>query len=76
MFNAYWEPLTFELPRGDARPYQWRRCIDTALPPPDDSCTLDEAPPVTDGTYRVQSRSCVVLVSPLPQGATGAAHAE
>src|SRR5262249_8636720 len=36
MLNAYWEPLTFELPRIPAESQQhWRRCIDTALPSPD-----------------------------------------
>jgi glycogen operon protein len=64
MFNAYWEPLTFEVPRGSTRPYRWRRCVDTALPPPEDFHTLDEAPPVTGGIYRVQPRSCAVLASP------------
>jgi isoamylase len=64
MFNAYWEPLIFELPRGANEPYRWQRCVDTALPSPNDICALDEAPPVT-GTYRVHPRSCVVLVSAL-----------
>jgi isoamylase len=64
MFNAYSEPLTFELPRGGARPYGWQRCVDTALPSPEDFCTLDEAPPVADGSYCVQPRSCAVLASP------------
>ena len=32
MLNAYWEPLTFELPPVPAERQQaWRRCIDTAL---------------------------------------------
>jgi isoamylase len=66
MFNACGEPLTFELPSGE--PYRWQRCVDTALPSPDDYRPLDEAPLVTEGTYCVASRSCVVLVSPLPQG--------
>jgi glycogen operon protein len=64
MFNAWREPLTFELPRGE--PYRWQRCVDTALPSPDDYRPLPEAPLVTEGTYRVAPRSCVVLVSPLP----------
>jgi isoamylase len=63
MFNAYWEPLTFEVPRGGARPYGWQRCVDTALSSPDDFRSLDEAPPVTDGFYCVQPRSCAVLAS-------------
>ena len=37
MFNAYWEPLTFELPPVPAGSQTaWRRCIDTALASPDD----------------------------------------
>jgi glycogen operon protein len=71
MFNAYWEPLTFELPPGPDEPYRWQRCVDTALPSPDDICMLEEAPPVSD-SYRVQPRSCVVLVSLLPGAGTGA----
>ena len=35
MFNAYWEPLTFELPSPELhRP--WRRWIDTSRDAPDD----------------------------------------
>ena len=37
MLNAYWEPLTFELPTVLAEDQQpWRRCIDTALASPED----------------------------------------
>jgi hypothetical protein len=64
MFNAYWEALTFEVPRSDIRPYGWQRCVDTALSSPDDFRTLDEAPPVREGFYCVQPRSCAVLASP------------
>jgi isoamylase len=73
MFNAYWEPLTFELPSGPDEPYRWQRCVDTALPSPDDICMLEEAPPVSE-SYRVQPRSCVVLVSLLPGAGTGAGN--
>jgi glycogen operon protein len=65
MFNAYWEPLTFELPIGSDQPYRWQRCVDTALPSPDDCCAPERAGLVTDRTYQVQPRSCVVLVSQL-----------
>src|SRR5262249_61929589 len=37
ILNAYWEPLTFELPPTDRQQW-WRRCIDTALDSPDDIC--------------------------------------
>jgi pullulanase/glycogen debranching enzyme len=73
MFNAYWEPLTFELPSGLDEPYRWQRCVDTALPSPVDICMLEEAPPVSE-SYRVQPRSCVVLVSLLPGAGTSAGN--
>src|SRR5262249_47033734 len=34
IFNAYWEPLAFELPATNGQP--WRRCMDTALASPND----------------------------------------
>ena len=45
MLNAYWEPLTFELPPVPAE-QGWRRCIDTALDSPDDICPWKSAPVV------------------------------
>ena len=60
MLNAYWEPLTFELPPVPAEP-RWRRCIDTALDSPDDICPWESAPVVRQATYEVQPRSVVVL---------------
>ena len=37
IFNAYWQPLDFELPRLDSpRENQWRRWIDTGLDSPHD----------------------------------------
>jgi isoamylase len=74
MFNAYWEPLTFELPAGDDAPYRWQRCVDTALASPDDFRMFEEAPAVADSTYCVQPRSCVVLASQLAPGASRAGH--
>jgi glycogen operon protein len=62
MLNAYWEPLTFELPkRPPESQHAWRRCIDTALSPPDDICHWDTAPVVSQGTYLAQPRSIVLL---------------
>jgi glycogen operon protein len=60
MLNAYWEPLTFELPPVSAES-RWRRCIDTALDSPDDICPWESAPVVRQVTYEVQPRSVVVL---------------
>ena len=66
MLNAYWEPLTFELPPVPAENQQlWRRCIDTALAPPDDFCPWKKAPLVQQATYVVQPRSLVFLVRAL-----------
>jgi glycogen operon protein len=67
MFNAFWEPLTFELPQRAGRPYRWRRCVDTALESPDDFCPPQAGLPVIDGTYRAEPHSCVVLVSQLSE---------
>ena len=62
MLNAYWEPLRFELPTGVAGHQEaWRRCIDTALGPPDDISRWDKAAVVTQSTYLVQPRSVVLL---------------
>jgi glycogen operon protein len=60
MFSAYWEPLTFELPPVPHGHF-WRRCIDTALPAPDDFRQMKSAPEFTAREYPVQPRSIVVL---------------
>jgi glycogen operon protein len=62
MFNAYWEPLTFELPPLPAEGREaWRRCIDTALQTPDDICPWPDASIVSQARYEVQPRSVVLL---------------
>jgi isoamylase len=61
MFNAYWEPLTFELPVPAGRQQSWRRCIDTALPSPDDINPWHDAPVVGGSTYVVQPRSIALV---------------
>jgi glycogen operon protein len=62
MFNAYWEPLTFELPNpGPAVGTCWRRWIDTYRDSPDDVCDTPPASPVESASYTVQARSLVVL---------------
>jgi glycogen operon protein len=60
MFHAYWEPLTFELPPPPGV-QRWRRCIDTALPSPEDIWPLDEAPMISGTHYLVEPRSVVLL---------------
>jgi len=62
MLNAYWGPLTFELPPVAGMSGQgWRRCIDTALDSPDDICSWQAATIVQTKTYVVQQRSIVLL---------------
>jgi len=75
MFNAYWEPLTFELPPVPAEGGEgWRRCVDTALASPDDYQPLATAPPVSQTTYLVQPRSVVLLALALQEAAEGASQ--
>jgi glycogen operon protein len=57
IFNAYWEPLNFELPVGQS----WRRWIDTFLPSPQDIMPWMDASLVTGQTYQAGPRSVVVL---------------
>jgi isoamylase len=62
IFNAYWEPLEFELPRLQrSEEGFWRRWIDTFLETPQDIVPWQEAPSVSDHTYRAGPRSVVVL---------------
>ena len=62
IFNAYWEPLDFELPRlGNAQNNPWRRWIDTALDSPRDILEWETAEPVGADVYRAESRSVVML---------------
>jgi isoamylase len=71
MLNAFWEPLTFELPPIPAEGQQgWRRCIDTALDSPGDICPWETAPVVTQATYVAQPRSVVLLALAL-EGSPG-----
>ena len=63
MLNAYWEPLTFELPAAPvgSRHEVWRRIIDTALPSPDDFTPWETGQDVTGSTYTVQPRAMAWL---------------
>jgi pullulanase/glycogen debranching enzyme len=66
LFNAYWQPLDFELPpvRSD-RPDPWRRWIDTALDAPQDIVPWATAPPIPGHAYQAEARSVVVLFADL-----------
>jgi isoamylase len=62
MLNAYWEPLTFELPPADRDGGRWRRWIDTSLPSPEDISAWEDAQIVSGLTYVVGPRSIVFLI--------------
>jgi glycogen operon protein len=62
IFNAYWEPLEFELPRTEnGKQMLWRRWIDTFQEPPQDIVPWESALPVKGYTYRAGPRSAIVL---------------
>jgi isoamylase len=64
IFNAYWEPLEFELPtKIHPAGNFWRRWIDTSLDSPQDIQDWPAAPVVTGRTYRAGPRSVVVLIA-------------
>jgi isoamylase len=73
MFNAYWEPLEFELPPvSGAWADPWRRWIDTSLESPDDIVEWQAAMPVPGYTYPAGPRSVVVLWASLREVAAPA----
>ena len=60
ILNAYWEPLTFELPHD---PNGWHRWIDTSLDSPEDITDWKNSPAVEGHSYKMKERSMVLLVS-------------
>ncbi len=62
MVNAWWEPLTFQLPAADGGQQSWQRWIDTSLPSPNDIVPWTDAPAQAADTYTVGPRSIVVLI--------------
>ena len=69
IFNAFWEPLEFDVPPppfGSREP--WRRWVDTSLDSPDDIVAWEAAPIVSGPTYRVGPRSVVALILPMAAG--------
>lgn len=62
MVNAYWESLDYELPTPDGGAENpWRRWIDTFLDAPNDIVEWQAVPSISDGSYRTEPRSVVVL---------------
>ena len=68
MFNAFWQPLAFQLPGSG-----WRVWLDTSAASPEDARDWDSAPSVQGSHYQVDSRSIVVLQR-LPDSARGASR--
>jgi len=62
MLNAYWEALEFELPLLGAGE-RWHRVINTALSLSEAICEIGFSEPYSKETYRVEARSCVVLIA-------------
>ena len=63
MANAYWEPLSFELPPLSGR-RTWRRKIDTSLQSPEDIVEPDREPALANpNAYPAGPRSVVVLLA-------------
>lgn len=62
MLNAYSQSLDFELPEiNGSRKTSWRRWIDTSLDSPDDICDWQNATPVHNQNYHLESHSVAVL---------------
>jgi glycogen operon protein len=71
IFNAYWEPLEFELPPVSDEAGGWRRWIDTALDPPDEICEWQASKSFHGHTYLAGARSVVVLAAGLKSTLAG-----
>ena len=64
IFNAYWEPLEFELPALEPGLDGWRRIVDTSRDAPEDlATTFVEATVVETSSYRAESRSIAILAA-------------
>jgi isoamylase len=62
MFNAYWEPLDFDLPSvPEIAVAGWQRWIDTGRESPEDIMDPPTAPTVLGTQYRVMPRSVAAL---------------
>ena len=64
IFNAYREPLEFQIPPAAPDPASaWRRVMDTSLESPDDIVYRRDAKIIRGGSYLAQPHSIVVLVA-------------
>ncbi len=63
--NAYWEPLSFELPEPPGGwMVGWRRMLDTALDAPEDIAEPGQMPAVIQNHYMVGAHCVVLLCAP------------
>ena len=62
ILNAYWEPLTFELPPLPGETC-WHRLVDTVLLTPEDFCLPETSPRVPSEVYAAAARSVVLLIA-------------
>jgi glycogen operon protein len=60
IFNAHWEPLTFEIPPLTPEK-TWFRIVDTHLPNPEDIAENETHYPVQTGHYLASAHSSVIL---------------
>jgi glycogen operon protein len=68
MVNAYWQPLTFDVPRLPRYAVGgWRQCLDTSRASPEDIHIMDAAPIYRENNYPVQPRSIAMLVALMAQ---------
>jgi glycogen operon protein len=65
ILNAYWEPLSFELPELPSG-QQWHRVVDTALPSPEDLAVPGQEQPLSGTAYLATARSVVILRARVP----------
>jgi glycogen operon protein len=61
MMNAYWEPLTFDLPKPAAE-HAWYRVVDTSLVDGKDYAGPGKTPRMNGPRYRLKERSIAVMV--------------
>jgi len=63
IFNAFWEPLLFNLPPLSDPRDTWRLWIDTALDAPREIVEWQAAAPVPGAAYQAGPRTVVVLIA-------------
>jgi glycogen operon protein len=64
IFNAYWDPLTFQLPRPAAG-RAWQKIVDTSLGSPEDFVDVERAKAVSTDSLTVPARTSCVLMQPV-----------